>query len=172
MRKATLLLVVLMMLVSAVPAINAQDDALTLVIGTTDDIAKLDPADAYSFHDWELLRNTNAGLLGYVPGDTALEPRLAVDFPEVSEDGLTYTYTLRDDAMFPDGTVLTAEMYAESVTRSLTLQGDPYGLISMITEVAADGQNVVFTLSEPFALFPVITALPPTFPAHADFYPA
>lgn len=33
----------------------------TIVLGTTDAISKLDPADAYSYHDWEILRNTNEG---------------------------------------------------------------------------------------------------------------
>lgn len=173
MRKMTLLLVVALLAVSVfAPTVSAQDDALTLVIGTTDDVAELDPADAYAFHDWELLRNTNEALLGYVPGDVNLEPRLATDFPTVSEDGLTYTFTLRDDAMFPSGEVLTAEMYADSVKRAITLQGDVYGLISMIADVAADGQNVVFTLSEPFDLFPQVAALTPLMPAHPDLYAA
>ncbi|KAB2866167.1 MAG: hypothetical protein F9K46_02880 [Anaerolineae bacterium] len=109
-----------------------RQDVTRLVIGTTDDISSLDPAEAYSFHDWEILRNVSEGLLAYIPGSTECEPRLALDFPVRSEDGLTYTFTLRDDAMFPDGSVLTPEIYAEWATRSLTLQGSPYGLISTI----------------------------------------
>lgn len=135
----------------------------TIVIGTTDDISELDPANAYSFHDWELLRNVSDSLLGYVPGGVEIEPRLAVDFPEISEDGTVYTFTLRDDAMFPDGTVLTPEIYVEWVNRSLTLQGDPYGLIEIIDSVdIGEGENeIVFTLSGPFSPFVLSLASQP-----------
>lgn len=140
---------------------NSQEENV-LVIGTTDDISELDPANAYSFHDWELLRNVSDSLLGYVPGSTDIEPRLAVDFPEMSEDGLTYTFTLRDDAMFPDGTPLTAEIYVEWVNRSLTLQGDPFGLIAVIDSVEiGEGNTIIFTLSERFDLFPLTVASQP-----------
>ena len=143
---------------------DAQDDeVLTLTIGTTDSIAKLDPADAYSFHDWELLRNVSEGLLGYVPGSSEVEPRLAVDFPTVSDDGLTYTFVLRDDAMFPDGTVLTAEMMVEAIDRSLRIEGDPDNLLAIVESVSL-GENeneIVFTLSEAFSLFPITLAAQP-----------
>lgn len=170
MKKLALLLIIAVLVVGVAPIVNAQTGS-TLVIGTTDDIAKLDPADAYSFHDWEVLRNTHEGLMGFVPGGVELEPRLAVDFPEVSEDGLTYTFTVRDDAAYPDGTAVTAQNIADSVNRALTLQGDPYGLISIIASIEADGSSIAFTLNEPFDLFPVITALPPSFPVHSDVYP-
>ncbi|GIK65235.1 MAG: peptide ABC transporter substrate-binding protein [Chloroflexota bacterium] len=140
----------------------ARQDVKRLVIGTTDDISSLDPAEAYSFHDWEILRNVSEGLLAYIPGSTECEPRLALDFPVRSEDGLTYTFTLRDDAMFPDGTVLTPEIYAEWATRSLTLQGSPYGLISTIEKVEAGENNtIVFTLKEVFDLLPVVLCSQP-----------
>lgn len=140
-----------------------RQDAARVVIGTTDDIAKLDPADAYSFHDWEILRNVSEGLLAYIPGSTDIEPRLAVDFPTVSEDGLQYTFVLRDDAMFPDGTALTAEDMVYWANRSLTLQGDPYTLISNVAsvEVGANPNEIVFTLTERFDLFPVTLASQP-----------
>jgi peptide/nickel transport system substrate-binding protein len=146
---------------------------LTLTIGTTDNISDLDPANAYNFHDWEVLRNVSEGLLSYVPGTTDIEPRLATGMPEVSEDGLTYTFTLRDDAMFPDGTVLTPEIMVEWITRSLTLQGDPYALISYISSVEAGADNtLIFNLAERYDLFPVtIAAQPQLMPFGAGDYP-
>ncbi len=39
----------------------------------------------------------------------ALEPLLAREMPEISEDRLTYTYRLRDDVTFSDGVPMTAE---------------------------------------------------------------
>ncbi len=150
----------------------ARQDVKRVVIGTTDDISSLDPAEAYSFHDWEILRNVSDGLLAYIPGSTECEPHLATDFPVRSEDGLTYTFTLRDDAMFPDGSVLTPEIYVEWVNRSLTLQGSPYGLISFIEKVEPGENNaLVFTLKEVFDLFPVVLcSQPQLFPFQAgDF---
>ncbi len=142
-----------------------RQDVTRLVIGTTDDISSLDPAEAYSFHDWEILRNVSEGLLAYIPGSTDCEPRLALDFPVRSEDGLTYTFTLRDDAMFPDGTVLTPEIYSQWANRSLALQGSVYGLINLVTNVApgSDPNTVVFTLSEPDPLFNIKMCSMPAF---------
>jgi peptide/nickel transport system substrate-binding protein len=148
-------------------------EPLTLRIGTTDDIAKLDPADAYSFHDWDLLRATGDALLGFVPGSTELEPRLAADFPTVSEDGLTYTFTLREGIAFADGLPLTAELYVSSVQRAIALQGDPVGLISDIASIeAGEGNTVVVTLNAPSDLFLFQAAQPPMIPIHPDLYPA
>ncbi len=150
-----------------------RQDVKRLVIGTTDSISALDPAEAYSYHDWDLLRATSDGLLAYKPGSTECEPHLATDFPVMSEDGLTYTFTLRDDAKFPDGTVLTPEIFSQWVTRSLTLQGSPYGLISYIGSVTPGENNtVVFNLSQRFDLFPVtICSQPQLFPFQDGDFP-
>lgn len=174
MKKIAFLLVVIALLaLGLTPMTQAQDEGLTLRIGTTDDIAKLDPADAYSFHDWDLLRATGDALLGYKPGSTELEPRLAVDFPEVSEDGLTYTFTLRDNIAFADGTPLTAEDYAASVQRAIALQGDPIGLVSDIASIeAGEGNTVIVTLNAPSGLFLFQASQPPLIPVHPDLYAA
>lgn len=153
--------------------VRQDDDVTRVVIGTTDDISELDPANAYSFHDWEILRNVSDGLLAYVPGSTDIEPRLAVDFPTVSEDGLTYTFELREGVLFADGTELTADIMVEWINRSLTLQGDPYTLISIIDSVEADGNQIIFTLSERFDLFPVtVASQPQLFPFQAGDFPS
>ncbi len=40
----------------------------TIIIGVTDKIASLDPADAYATRDWELIKNITEGLLRWKPG--------------------------------------------------------------------------------------------------------
>ena len=171
MKKTSILVALMLLLMGVIAVVGAQDDMTTLTIGTTDDIAKLDPADAYSFHDWDLLRATGASLLGYVPGSTELQPELAVDFPEVSEDGTVYTFTLRDDILYPDGTQLTAEAYAASINRTIALQGDPVGLVSSIVEaVAVDELVLEITLDGPSDLFLFQAAQPPLIPANPELY--
>jgi len=69
-----------------------------IIIGTTDKPATLDPADAYSFPDWEFTRQIADGLLNNVPGTSGeLELGLAADWPTISEDGLEYTLSRQVD---------------------------------------------------------------------------
>jgi peptide/nickel transport system substrate-binding protein len=151
----------------------------TIIIGTTDTIASLDPGDAYSVHDWELIKNTGEGLLGWEPGELTLRTGLATDFPEVSDDGLTYTFTLRDGIQFGDGTELTASMYAESLNRLLTIGPDcPNGVANALATpfiesiTAPDESTMVFQLTRPVAFFPQLTATATFMPAHPDTFPA
>ncbi len=150
----------------------------TIIIGTTDSIASLDAGDAYSVHDWELIKNTGEGLLKWTPGTADLTTGLATDFPDISDDGLTYTFTLREGIKFGDGLDLTAGLYAEQLNRLLTISPDcpnavgatlatPY--VDSIT--APDDSTIVFQLSAPAAYFPQILAGAPYIPTHPDLYP-
>lgn len=65
------------------------------------------------------LRNTYESLL-YRTADGDYVPWLATGYT-VSDDGLTYTFTLRDDVTFTDG----AKLDADAVIRNLTAQQDP-----------------------------------------------
>jgi peptide/nickel transport system substrate-binding protein len=94
---------------------------VSIIIGTTDKIASLDPADAYAIYDWENITNIGQGLLSYVPGTTDVQPELATAMPDISADGLTYTFTLKDGVKFADGTDLTAAMYVAQLNRLLTI---------------------------------------------------
>jgi peptide/nickel transport system substrate-binding protein len=90
------------------------------------------------------------------------EPYLALakSDPVASEDGLTWTVELRDDATFSDGSPVTGEDVAHSFMRIIE-PDDPaapplMGLfISFIEKVEATSDtSVEFTLEEPFPLFP------------------
>lgn len=82
--------------------------------------------------------------------DNSIEPRLASDY-DVSEDGLTYTFTLNDAVTFHSGTALTsADVVAsyEAVRTDATLQGHAeFAGVASIT--APDATSVVITLTEP-----------------------
>ena len=155
------------------------EEKTTIIIGTTDAISSLDPADAYAVHDWELIKNTGEGLLKWMPGTTDLQTGLAVDMPEISEDGLVYTFKLRPGITFADGLELTAPMYAEQLTRLLTIGPDcPNGVASALATPyvesieAPDDETIVFTLKSPIGFFSQILAGAPYIPAHPDIFSA
>lgn len=157
----------------------AGDDAAktTIIIGTTDAIASLDPADAYAVHDWELIKNTSEGLLTWKPGTTELEPALATAMPEVSEDGLTYTLTLRDGIKFADGLELTAPLYASQLNRLLTIGptcpndvADALAIPYLESVTATDDSTLVFQLKSPVAFFTQLLATAPYVPSHPDIF--
>lgn len=155
------------------------EEPVTIVIGTTDKIASLDPADAYSTRDWEVIKNTGEGLLKWKPGTAELGLGLATAMPEISDDGLTYTFTLRDGIKFGDGTDLTAPMYADQLNRLLTIGpscpndvADALAVPYVESITAPDDSTIVFQLKQPVAYFPQILAGAPYVPAHPDIFPA
>ena len=141
----------------------ASGDMDTIIIGTTDEVNSLDASDAYATHDWEIIKNTGAALLSYVPGTSDLVPGAAAAMPEVSEDGLTYTFTLRDNLAFADGTPVTAQNYVDSWNRLNTLEGQVSGLVQLYVESveALDDLTVVYNLKDSFGFFPALSATAP-----------
>lgn len=80
------------------------------------------------------------------------ENDLATDY-QVSEDGLTWTFTIRDDVKFTDGEALTAEDVAFTFRKALSTENSEADL-SMLDDVeAVDAQTVVFHLSKPYNAF-------------------
>lgn len=78
------------------------------VFGRGADAQKLDPADISDGESVNTLAQIMEGLLGFREGSLELEGRLAKSW-EVSEDGLSITFQLREGVVFHDGTVLNAE---------------------------------------------------------------
>jgi peptide/nickel transport system substrate-binding protein len=83
-----------------------------------------------------------------------VDPWLATSW-DVSQDGLTYTFHLRQDVKFHDGTSLKAGDVVYSYNRLSTLgQGFAYLVTADVSNVTApDDNTVVFTLNQPSALF-------------------
>ena len=159
---------------------QATTGADTIVIGTTDTVASFDPADAYAVRDWEIIRNINEGLLKWKPGTgDELVPAMAAAMPEISEDGKTYTFTLKDGIKFGDGTDMTAQIFADSMNRTLTIGPDcPNGVAgALVTPYldsveAPDAKTVVFQLKQPVAYFLQLLASATYTPANPNNFPA
>nr|HID13556.1 transporter substrate-binding domain-containing protein [Anaerolineae bacterium] len=107
-----------------------------IIIGTTDSVTDLDPAETYDFHTWEIFYNVAGGLLTYIPGTTELTPQLAAEWPTVSEDGKEWTFKLRPGMKFPDGTPVDAHAVKWSLDRVVRLEGDPNWLVSAFLDEA------------------------------------
>ena len=152
----------------------------TIIIGTTDTVASFDPADAYATRDWEIIRNISEGLLKWKPGTgDELIPAMATSMPQISDDGMTYTFTLRDGIKFGDGTDMTAQIYADSMNRTIKIGPDcPNGVAgALVTPYlesveATDAKTIVFHLKQPVAYFLQLVASATYTAADPNNFPA
>ncbi len=89
-------------------------------------------------------------------------PQLAESL-EVSDDLTEYTLTLRPGTVFSDGSVLDAEAVAASIDRFVDGGADvAWEWSRAVAEVATpDARTVVFTLTEPWAGFPILLSMGP-----------
>ena len=72
---------------------------------------------------------------------------------EISEDGKTYTFTLRDGVQFSDGTDVTPADVVFSLKRHIEVPG-PLAFTAPVADVVAKGDNqVVITLDTPYTPF-------------------
>ncbi len=92
----------------------------------------LDPALSYTVNGWEPMWLVYTPLLTYphVEGQAGAEliPGLAEELPEISEDGMTYTLTLRDGLKYSDGQDVVASDFEHTIKRVLNLEsgGSPF----------------------------------------------
>ena len=90
---------------------------------------------------------------------------LATDY-NVTEDGLTWTVTIRDDVRFTDGEPLTAEDVA--FTYNTVKEASSVNDFTMLDSAeAADGTTVVFHMTRPFSIWPYTMAIVGIVPEHA-----
>lgn len=143
-----------------------------IIIGTTDKISDMDPANAYDFYTWEVLNNVAEGLMKYTPGTTNLQLGLAQSY-SVSEDGLVYNFTLKPNLKFSDGTPLNASDVKRSLDRVIQINGDPAWLVAdFVDEVTVINEStVMITLKTPVSYFLALMATPPSFPVSPKYNP-
>ncbi|GAB78748.1 peptide/nickel transport system substrate-binding protein [Austwickia chelonae] len=129
----------------------------SLVIADSRDVNKYNPLDGHGEHGNSPIYD---GLLQMESSaDTSppqLKPALADKLPETSEDGLTWTVSLRKDVTFSDGTTFDAD----DVVATYRSIADPKVATSYASELAmmesveaVDPHTVKFTLKKPYAEF-------------------
>ncbi len=134
-------------------------DAL-IMAAAIDDIISLDPGTALEVTSGEILGNTYDRLVRIDRADSSkLRGDIAASW-KISEDGKTYTFSLKPNLVFASGNPLTAEDVAFSFKRTVTLAKSPaFQLIQLgltkdnVDEMAKampDG-TFVLTLDKPYA---------------------
>ncbi|OHD26577.1 MAG: hypothetical protein A2Y38_09135 [Spirochaetes bacterium GWB1_59_5] len=100
-------------LVSADPGIGGTDASREFIVGMGTDDIELNPYKSIYAHEMQLFTALYEGLFTYE--SQSLDPvRAQAESFEKSEDGKTWTFTLRSDALWSDGTKVTAQDYVES----------------------------------------------------------
>ena len=158
-------------------------------------IDSLDPQRSYLPGVWNLMRLYTRTLVTYSsePGATdELVPDLATDLGTVSEDGLTWTFTLREGVRFETGQPITSRDVKYGIARSFAsdvIVGGPTYVVDLLDDPAnpypgpfsreeddpdltavetPDDRTIVFRLRAPQPDFPYVMALPSSSPVPAD----
>lgn len=168
-RRRTWFALVVLVLAAHLSQSPAQPPRRELRVGVTGLGTEIDPGIALRGPVALVARQVFDTLVAYAPGSTDVEPSLATRWA-VSRDGLTWTFTLRDNARFHDGAPLGAGEVAASFSRQLAAEtpaGAPArvawsallrGVPGVVREVrAADARTVEIVLAQPYA--PLLTVL-------------
>ncbi|HSP22783.1 MAG TPA: peptide ABC transporter substrate-binding protein [Planococcus sp. (in: firmicutes)] len=172
---------------SEAPAAGEPDEVQELNLMEGAEIPSMDSAIAEDSVAFNILNNVNEGLFRLNQENVA-EPALAEGEPEVSEDGLTYTFKLRD-ANWSNGTPVTAQDFVFSWQRAIDpATGSPYGPYMMSGTIknalaisegkmdkaelgieATDEKTLVVTLERPVPYFMSLMAFGTFYPQNEAF---
>lgn len=159
------------------------------------EIDSLDPQRSYLPGVWNLMRLYARTLVTYSsePGATGeLVPDLATDLGTVSEDGLSWTFTLREGVRFENGRPITAQDVKYGIQRSFAsdvIVGGPTYVVDLLDDPGnpypgpyskeeddpdltaietPDERTIVFRLRSPRAELPYVLALPSSSPVPVE----
>lgn len=144
----------------ALPA-AAQTPPDVLVVGQIAEPQSLDPHTVTATNDFRILVNLYDGLVRFKDGTLEVEPALAESW-EVSDDGRTYRFKLREGVKFHDGSDFGAEAVKFNFDRMLNkdhpfYNTGPFPLSFNFSSIASveviDPHTVEFRLKEAFAPF-------------------
>jgi peptide/nickel transport system substrate-binding protein len=137
-------------------AVSARDETFIFAQGA--DPRGLDPAFVDDGESAMVMGNIYEGLTKYNEKTTAIEPALATDW-QISDDGLVYTFNLRQGVKFHDGSDFNAEVVKYNIERQLPpndVSNKPYAEFTFgyVDKVEAVSEYVVeITLKQPSTPF-------------------
>ena len=156
-----------------------------------------DPGNTYYAYMWNFTRLYVMPLMTYVstPGSGGLQvvPDLATGPGVVGDNGLTWTYTIKPNVKFEDGTLVTSQDVKYAVERTFAKNVLPNGpsyfqvllggnaatypgpytdrsknVMGLTAVTTPNSTTVVFHLAHPFADFNYVAAIPQTAPVPPD----
>jgi ABC-type transport system substrate-binding protein len=156
-------------LAAASPAFAATKQGGAAIVTFNNDLTTLDPQIGYDWQNWSVIKSIFDGLMDYKPGTTELEPDLAQSYT-VSDDGLTYTFILRDGIKFHNGRAVTSADVKYSLERAVNPAtqspgGGYFGMIAGYDDLTGgkaselsgittpDDKTVILKLTRPDATF-------------------
>lgn len=116
-KKSSFVLLFVALIVLVGVQVSAQDGMTVIRFPITSDPASLEPGLVKELFSGQLALNLHAGLFTY-DAETNVVPYLVSDY-SVSEDGLVYTFQLRDDALWHNGRPVMAEDFKKGWERYL-----------------------------------------------------
>jgi peptide/nickel transport system substrate-binding protein len=144
-----------------------------IVVGTTDKVVSFDPAGSYDLGSWTPMFSMYQTLMRFPPGETTPTPDAAKACQFT--DPTHYECTLRPGQTFWNGDPVDAAAVVYSFERNVKI-ASPQGASSLLAEmksVAAKGSDtVVFTLKQPFAVFPFVLSDPSNAIVDPKVFPA
>ncbi len=133
---------------------------LTLRMPFLQDMQVPDPDIMYEGEGVQVMEACYDGLVTYKSGTAEIVPQLA-DSWTVSKDQLTYTFTLKPDVKFHDGTPADAEAWVKSFKRRAGVKQGPAYMVEGIEKAEAkDATTLVVKLKEPNNAFLHYAACP------------
>ena len=159
---------IVLVFLSGLPSFSASQTRKEVRIGVVGVPASVDQGVGTDGTGPLVARHVFDTLVTYREGSTDIDAGLATRW-SVSRDGLTWSFVLRDNARFHDGTPVTATDVVMSFGRYLRPEGEPppataawaamlRGFPGVIKDVrAADARTVQIVLNQPYA--PLLTVL-------------
>lgn len=145
--------------VLTVPALA--QDRISLLVNTVQIFGTVDPAKISDYTEYMAAVNLYEALTTVSP-DGAIIPALAESWT-VSDDNLVYTFNLRTDATFQDGTSVQASDVVYTLQRLIAINQGPSYLFADLVDpdnvVSLDESTVEITLNEVYAPFLASTPL-------------
>ncbi|MEY4747165.1 MAG: hypothetical protein RLZZ416_214 [Candidatus Parcubacteria bacterium] len=125
----------------------------SLTEGEVGSVRFINPVLALSQADTDLASLVYSGLMRAMP-DGSIAPDLAESY-EISQDGTVYTFHLRPDATFHDGSRVTSAdvIYTVQATQNIEIKSPRRADWDGVAAAAPDERTVVFTLPHPYAPF-------------------
>jgi peptide/nickel transport system substrate-binding protein len=163
--------IVWVILAALAAPLAAQAPRRELRIGVAGLPTTIEPGTALEGAGALVARQVFDTLVAFREASTDVEPALSTRWT-ISRDGLAWSFTLRDNVRFHDGTALSAGEVAASFNRQLQVGTQPAAAVwsallrgapGVVKDVrAVDARTVQFTLLQPYA--PLLTVL-----AHPGF---